>query len=523
MHRNELKDYGKDFCGDLTKQQIAEKLYELGVSIDYSTPASLAKLKNLSEDKLRLCYNSIIWEHNLVDVSRATGDGLDIKDCDNYDYMLTYSFPCQDLSLRGKGAGMEKGSGTRSGLLWEVERLLSECNPRPQILIMENVPAVHSTGKNDKLFKQWQLRLEELGYQNYWEDVSATECGIPQTRTRCFMISLLGNWNYKFPKKTKLKLRLKDLLEKNVDKKFYLSKKLIENVSLDKEYEEGNNKIAKRLGGLWDKDEERHQAGSIYDISGSSPTLDCSNGGGHRQPYVVENPEYLLIKNATKKGYLKAFEGDGVDISSRMDTHRGTVQNGKAQTLKTRCEVGVVVSSEGLFESDEPRICASRGRMIEGATQKWTQQLEVGPKGVSNALTSVQKDNLVIEPTEVNVVGNYSPSGYNASRIVDPEGSSPTVMENHGTVTAVVERNNIISKQLKIRKLIPKECGRLMGVKDEDIKLITEGQSDGSAYHVFGDSICVTVLMSLMGKLMDKNWQDYFHPLEWWKNNEKSL
>lgn len=140
----------------------------------------------------------------------------------------------------------------------------------------------------------------------------------------------------------------------------------------------------KRLGGLYDKDGETHQAGSIYDSEYSSPTLDCSSGGGHRQPFIVEkgennkslketlektdlenvddvayldtynrnaitngtaktiltgvdyrNHDFLLIKNATKKGYLEAHEGDGIDISSRMDTHRGTVQKGMAQTITT--------------------------------------------------------------------------------------------------------------------------------------------------------------------------------------------
>lgn len=230
VHRNELKNYGIDYSKDLSKIEVAEKLFNYSVSIDYNKPATLDQLKRVNEDKLRLTYNSIMWSNNLVDISKVKGNELNITDTNIYIYMLTYSFPCQDLSLAGKGAGMVKGSGTRSGLLWEVERLLSECDNKPQVLLMENVSQVHGAGNEDH-FKEWQLRLEEMGYQSYWEDLTAVDYGIPQTRNRTFMVSILGDYNYRFPKPVKLKLRLKDLLEKNVDEKYYISQKMIEYVS----------------------------------------------------------------------------------------------------------------------------------------------------------------------------------------------------------------------------------------------------------------------------------------------------
>ena len=228
LHRKELEDYGVDFSNHLTKEQVCNSLFEMGVSLDYNKPATLDQLKRVKEDKLRLCYNSIFWSHNLVDISKVNGKDLNIER--EREYLLTYSFPCQDLSLAGKGAGMEKGTGTRSGLLWEVERILSGCENKPQILIMENVIQVHGVG-NDTHFKEWQLRLEEMGYQNYWQDMSATDYGIPQTRNRTFMISILGDYVYNFPKPVKLELRLKDLLEENVDEKYYLSEKMIDYIS----------------------------------------------------------------------------------------------------------------------------------------------------------------------------------------------------------------------------------------------------------------------------------------------------
>ena len=153
---------------------------------------------------------------------------------------MTYSFPCQDLSLAGKGKGMADTS-TRSGMLWEVERILNELetlNQLPQVLLMENVPQVHGMD-NVEDFNKWQLALEKLGYKNYFQDLIATDYGIPQTRNRCFMISILGDYSYTFPKPIPLKLKLNDLLEKNVNEKFYLSDKQIKCLSSDKVYNNG--------------------------------------------------------------------------------------------------------------------------------------------------------------------------------------------------------------------------------------------------------------------------------------------
>lgn len=161
------------------------------------------------------------------DITLTHATDLEIRERERYCYILTYSFPCQDLSLAGKQRGMEKGSGTRSGLLWEVERILDECNGNlPQVLLMENVPQVIGK-KNIKDFQLWRSKLESLGYSNYVELLNAKNYGIPQNRNRCFMVSILGNYHYTFPKKMPLKLKLKDMLEKNVDEKYYLSDKAI--------------------------------------------------------------------------------------------------------------------------------------------------------------------------------------------------------------------------------------------------------------------------------------------------------
>lgn len=327
-----------------------------------------------------------------MDITKVHAQDLAIREREKNEYIMCYSFPCQDLSLAGKGRGMTKGTGTRSGLLWEVERILNECGQElPQILVMENVPQV--IGKNNiEDFKKWELYLESKGYSNYIKCLNSKHYGIPQNRNRCFMVSILGDAYYEFPRKTKLKLTLEDMLEENVDEKYYLSSKQLDAISGCNAYEKPLEKMDK--------------------IDKVSPTI------------TTRTSEYtssmILIKNATKKGYLEAEIGDGIDISTRMETHRGTVQKGKAQTITTMGgeNVGVVVSG------------AMRGRYDENGKIK--QHLELKEEQTSNTITTVQKDNVV-------VVGNYSPSGHNASRIVDTKGLAPTVMENHGTVTAIVD------------------------------------------------------------------------------------
>ena len=385
IHFTDNTDYSKE----LTTQEIKDYLFNKGISSNYNDPMTQQQVNRLSEQQIRIIYNNIKVTNNLVNIQQVKGKDLEIVDVDKYDYILTYSFPCQDLSLAGKGKGMSDTS-TRSGMLWEVERILTECydlGTLPQILLMENVPQVHGSD-NVQDFNKWQLRLEELGYKNYFQDLIATDYGIPQTRNRCFMISILGDYSYTFPKPVPLKLKLKDMLEDNVDEKYYLSDKMINYITADNKKWTGNNGES-----LINK-----TYASTLNTNEGSRRCDASN---YISEDVGENYN-LKIKNATKKGYLEATDGDGIDISSRMEHHRGTVQKGKTQTLTT-----------------------SGGNDI-----------------------------------------------------------------------------GVVNSDLKIRKLTPKECFRLMGVKDEDFEKCAKNQSDSSLYHLAGDSIVVNVLMAIFQELL---------------------
>lgn len=182
-------------------------------------------------------YNAIHGTNfETTDIRNISGTDLGICDTDKFCYIMTCSFPCQDLSLAGKRKGMTKGSGTRSGLLWEVERLLNECQELPQILLMENVIQVHNK-KNMPDFQKWINFLENKGYSNFWKDLNAKDYGVAQNRNRTFMVSLFSNWNYEFPEPIPLERKLKDYLEDEVDEKYYINtekaQKLIEKLIED--------------------------------------------------------------------------------------------------------------------------------------------------------------------------------------------------------------------------------------------------------------------------------------------------
>lgn len=168
-------------------------------------------------------YNAIHGTDFLTtDIRNVSGWNLGIVDTERFTYLLTYSFPCQDLSVAGKGKGMAKGSGTRSGLLWEVERILNECKELPQVLLMENVPQVHGK-KNIDDFQDWISFLEKKGYTNFWEDLNAKDYGVAQNRNRTFMVSILGQAKYTFPEPIELNKVMKDYLEDEVDEKYYVT------------------------------------------------------------------------------------------------------------------------------------------------------------------------------------------------------------------------------------------------------------------------------------------------------------
>lgn len=198
-------------------------------------------------------YNAIHGTHfEPQDITKITGADLGITDTEKYCYIMTYSFPCQDLSSAGKQRGMKKGSGTRSGLLWEVERLLNEVGSLPQVLLMENVTEVHGE-KNAGHFQDWISFLESKGYSNYWQDINASDYGVAQNRDRCIMVSILGQYNYKFPRWIQLEKTMEDYLEPDVESRYFVktekAERLIQRLIDEGQIEPGIIQIEETEGG----------------------------------------------------------------------------------------------------------------------------------------------------------------------------------------------------------------------------------------------------------------------------------
>lgn len=304
---------------------------------------------------------------NLGDITKVDETKLP-KDID----ILTYGFPCQDISNAGNKKGLfnEDGTKTRSGLFFDALRIIEAT--KPKIAIAENVKNLISK----KFMVEFQIvldALEQAGYNNYWQILNAKDYGVPQNRERVFIVSIrkdIDHGLFQFPKPFPLEKRLKDVLETEVDEKYYLSDKMVNYLFTitEKNKARGNgnvyspvdvNGISKTITtlegsrvkdnfieepkiiqvGQMYPDSGNPQAGRIYDDEGISPTMDtCS--GGNRMPKVI-------VRENTKKGYVEAFEGDSINLERiNSKTRRGRVGKQIAQTLVAFCNQAVVVDED---------------------------------------------------------------------------------------------------------------------------------------------------------------------------------
>lgn len=182
---------------EMQKDEVLEKLKNFTLSNDGKERMDFRLLKSYSIDALRRIYAAIIRSNNFVDISSLRGDSMP----NNID-VLTYSFPCQDLSnvgaFHGYNKGIDKDSGSRSSLLWQVGRILSEMEEKgkklPRYLLMENVPTLLASRHFDN-FKKWISDLENLGYESKYFQLNASSFGQPQNRPRLLMLSVLVESN----------------------------------------------------------------------------------------------------------------------------------------------------------------------------------------------------------------------------------------------------------------------------------------------------------------------------------------
>ena len=258
-------------------------------------------------------YNQLHGEtHNWGDICKIDETKLPYYD------LITYSSPCQDFSVAGKQAGGDKGSGTRSSLLWECERIIRAV--KPKYLLMENVKNLVGK-KHIHNFTAWLRTLESMGYKNWWKVLNAKDYGVPQNRERVFVVSILGGGQYQFPEPIPLTRRLKDVLEPQVDEKYYLPDKWIKRLpfqlkkqysTLDadvagtetaRQYANWNGKFVSQPKVMQEPmnlypNSGNPQAGRVYNSNGISPAMDTCQGG-NRMPKITE--QYRIRKLTPKE------------------------------------------------------------------------------------------------------------------------------------------------------------------------------------------------------------------------------
>ena len=495
-----IQDY-TDYSQCCTLDEIVNYLFKKGISMNYNEPMTYEQIKRKGEKWCRNVYNNMIATKNLVNIQQVKAKDLDITDKENYTYLLTYSFPCQDISGAGLGKGFAKGSGTRSGMLWEVERILNECyqlNCLPQCLVMENVPLIHSKENYPHLL-EWIKALEKLGYQSYWQDLNAVDYGVPQNRNRTFMVSILGDYNYTFPKKYGLELRLKDLLESEVDEKYYLSEKLL-NCFISN----GTGKFPRKERFLSNINRPNQ------DVANAVTTL-----AGNR---ATDN----FIIESGNKALQETLEINEVEEFSYIDAYNRSVKNdGLAGTITTRTSpsnntfiVVPKVNIQGKYikggfsagkvqEYDVIRHSYSTSRMEEWEKRN-VEKNNIAPTLDTrcDCLGVVVNDNsnlVITKDTE-----NYIEWEQKGRLDIDCRAWKENTV---APTTTTTPKTKVLLNNLRIRKLTPKECLKLMGLKNEDIVNISKNQSDSSLYHLAGDSIVTTCLMAIFGELLGIDWK----------------
>ena len=207
---------------------------------------------------------------NLGDISKV--DTSDIPECD----LVTYGFPCQDISVAGLQKGIKAGE-TRSGLLYEALRIIEA--KKPKYAIAENVKnLVGKRFKGD--FEQLLALLDDMGYNSYWQVLNAKDYGIPQNRERVFVISIrkdIDTKTFSFPEKQKLTLCLRDMLEETVDSKYFLTGKYDSIVKV-------NDNYSLLQGGVFGGFESTRR---VYETTYVAPTIPTC-GGGNTEPKIIE-------------------------------------------------------------------------------------------------------------------------------------------------------------------------------------------------------------------------------------------
>lgn len=490
---------GSDFSGVGAFEQALNRLgieHEVVFACDKDKYARLTYVHNYGEPK---CYPMDVYEREIP------GESLDL---------YVTSPPCQSFSLAGKRLGKDDKRGI---LFFNSHEFITKNEPR--YFIFENVKGLLSDD-GGKTFSEW---LHLLGgksvngmpivfpydgavpYHVYWKVLNAKDFGVPQNRERVFIIGIRDDIDndFSFPKEIPLTKRLKDVLESEVDEKYYLSDKMIDWVSKHREKRDSQNdfplnmdgvsscvtaryfkmgaedpyiqetpqlkQVGSLYGGKWDKINE--SARRYYDTDGISPTIHTCNGG-NTEPKI----EVVQINPSLESGGVQPYQQNRVYES-----------NGMSPAL-CHSKSDLLVTEEVITHNMMPRSSTS-GKGGTGHLQRNdgiaycldtgnTNAVEIVPQ----SMTKKQLDKFNSIEVDENIAGCIT-------HAIGRAGSSDEYISS-------VKRNAIITK--RIRKLTPRECFRLMDFPDTfDFSVVSNSQ----AYRQAGNSIVVAVLAAIINKL----------------------
>lgn len=464
--------------------------------IDKYAAKSYSAIHNVSEEK------------NLGDITKIDAKALP-RDID----LITYGFPCQDISIAGKQKGLinEDGTQTRSGLFFEALRIIEET--KPKVAIAENVKNL--VGK--KFNAQFQVvlaSLEAAGYNNYWSVLNAKGFGVPQNRERVFIVSIrkdIDRGLFQFPVPIDLSKRLKDVLEEVVDEKYYLDGKYEGIVGVNENY-------AVLEGGTIGKMHDISRR--VYNTEYVSPCLHTS-GGGNQEPKVAVCIGGIGEKKSN--GGTQWYQQDRIYQGDIALAHPSQIPGGSYRyvveepTIK-RVDIPQVVKVRKYMVNTEKLVKVLRGqKQKSGWTNKvLAEELELPITTVEHYFRT---DGCFAIP-EPEVWGKLKHL-LEMDNINEFDESIMTFEEREGvfekserhylsdgiapTLTSTTAAEKVVTPSLRIRKLTPKECFRLMGFDDESFHKAEAVNSNSQLYKQAGNSIVVNVLEAIFRQMLDEN------------------
>ncbi|MDY4577983.1 MAG: DNA cytosine methyltransferase [Anaerobutyricum hallii] len=491
-----------------TQDKMIEELQNKGFGYDFMKGKHTITSRT-PINKLKKYYIADKLSNNLGDISKV--ERLPYAD------IVTYSFPCTDLSVAGRGEGMvnkcscgyswpidfsnnseslicpscgaKVQSSTRSGLLGKVQRLLAVSkkeNTLPKYLLLENVKNL--VGKKFKpQFDAWIRWLDSIGYNTYYQVLNSKNFGIPQNRERIFALSIrkdVDNGNFKFPEQIPLTTRLKDILEKTVDEKYYLSGDKVESILA--------NFIARQneASGINLKDQATTFDG-ITDVAHTLMARDYKGFGNQSMTGVIEP---IIVASRGRNPENPSDRTTGSPTEQRLEAN----MNGTTNTITTVAKDNYVM---------EPVVCEP---LCDEGLRFFKDDI-VGTLRTIDACC----DKRVIEPEDINPVrigniyGEQFGTGY-AGNVWDQDSVSPTIMTAQGGNRQPLVVDNV---KWRIRKLTPKECWRLMGFSDKDCNHASKYVSNSALYKQAGNSIVTSCLVAIFYSLLFKDsstkWSDY--------------